>query len=220
MRHIRSSLILVAVVMACHRPRQMAPQVPLEGIDGKYTFTIADRFIRMEGRLIVAYSEVHLLSPPYCRPIEGPKSSDEMRASWFECRGGQRSSESLRLRFSQIDPINRSRWYARMRVADTVRRCTLYNASGDCLQLLRATGRKWVDRNGAIHVERGFEAVADTGETTNPAGSKRLRVRCDTSAAGSQCTLAGTEGRRRSSTRHVEWPAGVRANEHRDVREH
>jgi hypothetical protein len=187
MRRICGSLIVLATVVACHRPREMAPQVPLEGIDGKYTFTIADRFVRMEGQLIVAYSEVHLLSPRNCRPIEGPKSSDELRASWFECRGGRPSSESLRLRFSQVDPINRSRWYARMQVADTVRRCTSYNATGDCLQLLRATGRKWVDRNGAIRVEKGFEVVPDTGGVVLPPGSKRLRVRCDTSAASSQC---------------------------------
>ena len=102
---------LLAILPACHQPREMAPQVPLGGIDGKYTFTISNAWLKMEGQLLIAYSQAHVLAPRSCVPIEGPKSSEEMRASWFECRGStSRSESSLRLRFSEVDPIRLSRW--------------------------------------------------------------------------------------------------------------
>ena len=182
-------LLLLALVPACHQPREMAPQVPLAGIDGKYTFTINNPPLKVEGTFLVAYSEVHLLTPSNCKPIEGPKSSDAMRAAWFECWGAnqKRPEPFLRLRFSEIDPINQSRWYARMRVQDTVLRCTRYQTTGDCVELLRARGMKTVDRNGSITVIRGFPAAVDTGNAEPSGGAKRLRARCDTSATSASC---------------------------------
>lgn len=165
----------------------MAPQIPLPGIDGKYSFTIANPSVTMEGQFLVAYSRVYLLAPRHCKPIEGPKSSGDMRAAWFECWGASPktpSAASLRLRISEVDPVNRSRWYARMRVQDTVVRCTRYTAGGDCTGILRARGMKWVDRNGTINVIRGLPAAADTSRVPDPAGVRRLRARCDTSATG------------------------------------
>lgn len=184
----RALSLLLAVIPACHQPREMAPQVPLAGIDGKYTFTINTPRVSMEGTFLVAYSQVHLLTPRRCLPIEGPKSSSEMRAAWFECWGAnhKRSEPSLRLRFSEIDPINHSRWYARMRVQDTVIRCTQYTG-GDCTQILRARGMKTVDLNGSITVLRGFPAALDTSRTPDPNGTRPLRVRCDTSATSTSC---------------------------------
>jgi hypothetical protein len=183
------SAVFLVLAMACHRPREMAPQIPLEGIDGKYTFTISNPF-KMEGQFLVAYSRVYLITPKRCVPIEGPRASDEMRAAWFECNArGQAGpgDASLRLRISEIDPVNHSRWYQRTTVMDTVLRCTRYQASGDCVELLRARGRKWVDRNGSMTVERGWPARADTGRTPDPSGRGQLRVRCDTSATPGAC---------------------------------
>ena len=187
----RTWLGLLLILPACHQPREMAPQVPLAGIDGKYTFSIANAWLKMEGQLLVAYSQAHVLAPRRCVPIDGPKSSDEMRSSWFECWGATSSSEpSLRLRFSEIDPINRSRWYARMRVQDTVVRCTRYESNGGCVSILRARGMKWVDRNGSITVVRGFPAAVDTGTAAPSGGTRRLRAKCDTSATVS-CANGG-----------------------------
>ena len=192
----RTLVGLLLILPACHQPREMAPQVPLAGIDGKYTFTISNPQVKVEGTFLVAYSEVHLLTPRRCVPIDGPKSSEGMRAAWFECWGAsQKSPEpSLRLRFSEIDPINQSRWYARMRVQDTVVRCTRYEATGDCVSILRARGMKWVDRNGSITVVRGFPPAVDTGTTAPSGGTRPLRVKCDTSATTS-CSKSGGEGR-------------------------
>ena len=180
---------LLAIIPACHQPREMAPQVPLAGIDGKYTFTINTAQLKMEGTFLVAYSEVHVLTPRNCVPIEGPRASDAMRAAWFECWGGGAES-SLRLRFSEVDPVNQSRWYARMRVQDTVVRCTRYQASGDCVEALRARGMKTVDRNGSITVVRGLPVVPDTGRADPPAGRKPLRVRCDTTGVDRSCLMS------------------------------
>jgi hypothetical protein len=163
----------------------MAPEVPLPGIDGKYSFVIENPSLKMEGQFVVAYSRVYLVAPRRCVPIEGPKSSEAMRAAWFECRGagqGARSEASLKLRISEIDPMTRSRWYARMRVQDTVIRCTRYQANGDCTEILRARGMKWVDRNGTINVTRGLPVAPDTSRAPDAAGTRRSRARCDTSA--------------------------------------
>lgn len=191
MRHLtmRGLLVVLLVSSGCHRPREMAPQIPLKDIDGKYTFNISYPF-KMEGQLVVAYSKVYLIEPARCVQIDGPRSSDEMRSAWFECAaGGQaRPSEGfLRLRFSEVDLINRSRWYQRTQVSDTVLRCTSYRTTGDCTQLLRARGLKWVDRNGSITVVKGFVAKPDTGQGNNPSGVRPLRARCDTSASSTSC---------------------------------
>lgn len=192
----RTLIGLLAILPACHQPREMAPQVPLVGIDGNYTFTISNAWLQMEGQFLVAYSQVHVLAPRSCVPIDGPKASDEMRASWFECWGGKsRSESSLRLRFSEIDPIRQSRWYARMRVQDTVIRCTRYQSNGDCVEILRARGMKWSDRNGSITVVRGFPAAPDTGATMPSRDVKRLRAKCDTGVTSVSCTKSRGEDR-------------------------
>jgi hypothetical protein len=186
------SLLLVVLLpaMGCYRPREVVPEIPLPGIDGKYSFAITNPSVALEGRFMVVHSQVHLLAPRRCVPIEGPKSSAELRAAWFECWGaGQqaRSAASLRLRISEIDPMNRSRWYARMRVQDTVVRCTRYQANGDCTEILRARGMKWVDRNGTIAVTRGWPVPPDTGLLGEPKGNRPLRVRCDTASINGSC---------------------------------
>ena len=192
-------LLLVVLVpsIACYRPREMAPEVPLPGIDGKYSFAITNPSVKLEGQFLVAYSQVYLLAPRSCKPVEGPKSSEEMRAAWFECGGASqqaRSEASLRLRISEIDPVNRSRWYARMRVQDTVVRCIRYLANGDCTEILRARGMKWVDRNGTINVIRGLPAAADTSRGSDPSGMRRIRARCDTSAVNTACATDARRG--------------------------
>ena len=187
-------LTLLASSMGCHRAPEMAPQIPLAGIDGTYSFTIDNPSIRMEGQFVVAYSQAYLLAPRRCVPIEGPKSSEAMRAAWFECTSGAHARPGdafLRLRISEIDPINMSRWYARMRVQDTVIRCTRYLASGDCAEILRARGMKWVDRNGTINVVRGLPAATDTSRAPDASGIKRLRARCDTTATTGACNREG-----------------------------
>jgi hypothetical protein len=180
--------VLLVGVAACHQPRHMAPQVPLAGIDGKYTFTIANPF-KMEGRFIITHSTAYMIEPRRCVPIEGPKSSDALRSSWFECVAGTQarpSGASLRLRISAVDPINQSRWYQRTTVLDTQARCTMYQ-NGQCVQGVRARGRKWVDRNGSITVVRGWPEQPDTSRTPEPSTPRRLRVRCDTTAVSGAC---------------------------------
>lgn len=181
-------LLLLGASGSCHRAPEVESQIPLEGIDGKYSFSINRPYLKMAGQFIVAYGEVHLLSPRHCMKTQGPKSSGNLRAAWFECWGARRPSEqSLQLRLSEIDPINRSRFFARMRVVDTVLRCTRYNISGDCVELLRARGPKWENRDGAITVIRGFTVNPDSGRVPTPADPRRLRTRCDTTAATSTC---------------------------------
>lgn len=183
-------VVLLASAMACHRPREMAPEIPLPGLDGKYRFVIENPSVKMEGQFVVAYSQVYLLAPRHWVPVEGPKSSESMRAAWFECWGAGRSARSeasLKLRIGEIDPITRSRWYARMRVQDTAIRCTRYQANGDCTEILRARGMKWADRNGTINVTRGLPVVPDTSRAPDATGTRRSRVRCDTSAMRGAC---------------------------------
>jgi hypothetical protein len=185
--------VLLVAGAACHQPRQMVPQVQLDeprlgGIDGKYSFTIANPF-KMEGRFIVAQSTAHMIEPRRCVPIEGPKSSEGLRASWFECVAGTQgrpSGASLRLRISEIDPIKQSRWYQRTVVLDTDERCTMYQ-NGMCVQGIRTRGQKWVDRNGSITVVRGWPEQPDTSRAPDPSSPRRLRVRCDTSAVSGAC---------------------------------
>ena len=187
MKSAWSGLLLLSA-MACHRPREMAPQVPLEGIDGKYSFTITNPF-KLEGQFLVAQSKAYMMSPRHCVPIEGPKSSDALRASWFECQGGKdtRSSASLRLRISEVDPVNQSRWYQRIAVRDIVERCTAWQ-NGTCVQGYRAVRRdpKYEDRNGTITVVRGWPVTPDTSRS-EPSGRGRLRSRCDTTASTNGC---------------------------------
>lgn len=183
-----SILVVLGASVSCHRAPDVESQIPLEGIDGKYSFSIDKPYLKMEGQFIVAYGEVHLLSPQRCVKIQGPKSSESQRAAWFECRGAKRAGDpSLQLRFSEIDPINRSRFFSRTRELQTVRRCTLYNTNGDCVELLRARGMEWVHRDGAITVTRGFIVKPDSGRAPTPADPRRLRTRCDTTAAQSLC---------------------------------
>jgi hypothetical protein len=176
--------VLLVPVIACHRPREMAPQIPLDGIDGKYTFSIQQPF-RMEGRFLVTYAKAYMIEPRRCVPIEGPKSSDALRASWFECVAGSQgrpSGASLRLRISEVDPVNLSRWYQQTTALDTVERCTAWQ-NGRCVQGVRAVRRErtLVDRSGAITVVKGWPVPPDTSAAPNPQGRGQLRIRCDTS---------------------------------------
>jgi hypothetical protein len=140
----------------------------------------------MDGRFVVADTQVFLHVDRACAVTDAPKSSEGMRATWFQC-GGSIGGSFIQLRISRVDPVNRSRWYARMRVADTVNRCMQYTARGDCTQLLRAYGMKWVDLYGNMTVVRGMLAP-DTSRAPNPSGTRPLRARCDTSATSTSCS--------------------------------
>jgi hypothetical protein len=162
----------------------MAPQIPLEGLDGKYSFTISQ--LKMGGRILISHEAAYMMEPRRCVPIEGPKSSDELRASWFECVAGIKprpSSPSLRLRISAVDPMSQSRWYQRLRVLDTLEKCTQY-LNGRCTNGYRYTQWKWGDRNGSITVERGWPVRPDTGVAPELRSRGQLRVRCDTTTKG------------------------------------
>lgn len=180
--------VLLLPAMACYRSREMASQIPLEGIDGKYTFTISQPF-KMEGRLMVSHSKAYLMEPRRCVPIEGPKASDQLRASWFECVAGSQgrpSGASLKLRISEVDPINMSRWYQRTLKLDTLGRCNRM-VFPRCRPGTMVYGQRWVDRNGAITVLRGWPVTADTSAAPDARGRGQLRARCDTSAARGMC---------------------------------
>jgi hypothetical protein len=82
----------------------------------------------MSGYFVVADTQVFLDVARTCEPAVAPKASDGMRASWFDCNRSREGS-FLQLRISQIDPVNRSRWYARMRVLDSVTRCSQYTTT-------------------------------------------------------------------------------------------
>jgi len=181
-----SLLLLAAVAVACHRHRQDTETLPSAPVDGVYSFTINKLPVYMDGRFVVADTQVFLYVDRSCTLTDAPKSSDGMRATWFQC-GGSIGGSFIQLRISRVDPVNRSRWYARMRVPDTVERCTQYTTRGDCTQVLRAYGMKWVDLYGNMTVVRGMLAP-DTSRAPNPRGTRPLRARCDTSAASTSCS--------------------------------
>ena len=184
---LRVSFLLVAVVsVACHRNRQETATVPAYPLDGVYSFTIHKLPVYMEGQFVVADTQVFLHVDRSCTLTDAPRSSEGMRATWFQC-GGSIGGSFIQLRISNVDPVNRSRWYARMRVPDTVERCTQYTTSGDCTQVLRAYGMKWVDLYGNMTVVRGMLAP-DTSRAPNPPGTRPLRARCDTSATSTSCS--------------------------------
>jgi hypothetical protein len=186
---MRMSLLLVAVVsVACHRNRGDTEMPPSKALDGAYSFKLTTNplFPGMEGQFVVADTQVFLYVERACEPVDAPKSSEGMRAAWFQC-GGSLGGTFLQLRISKVDPVNRSRWYARMRVPDTVERCTQYTTRGDCTQGLRAYGMKWVDLYGNMTVVRGMLAP-DTSRAPNPPGTRPLRARCDTSATRTSCS--------------------------------
>jgi hypothetical protein len=186
---MRGLLLMVLVSsMACHRNRSALDAVPKYRLDGAYAFTVNGEGVYMSGYFVVADTQVFLDVARTCEPAAAPKASDGMRASWFDCNR-TREGGFLQLRISEVDPVNRSRWYARMRVPDTVTRCTQYTTTGVCTQVVRARGMKWVDRHGTMVVTRGLPGTPpDTGRSIEPTGSRRLRIRCDTSAAGQACS--------------------------------
>lgn len=183
-----SLLLLSAVSVACHRNRGDTEMPPSHVLDGAYSFKLTTNplFPGMEGQFVVADTQVFLYVDRACEPVEAPKSSEGMRAAWFQC-GGSIGGTFLQLRISKVDPVNRSRWYARMRVPDEVVRCTQYTTSGDCTHGVRALGMKWVDRYGNMTVVRGILAP-DTSRAPNPSGTRPLRARCDTSATRTSCS--------------------------------
>ena len=184
---MRVSLLLVTMVSAaCHRNRQETGMPASYPLDGVYSFTIHKLPVYMDGRFVVADTQVFLHVDRQCTLTDAPRSSEGMRATWFQC-GGSIGGSFIQLRISRVDPVNRSRWYARMRVPDTVERCTQYTTRGDCAQVMRAYGMKWVDLYGNMTVVRGMLAP-DTSRAPNASGTRKLRARCDTSATGTSCS--------------------------------
>ena len=190
MRGVAILVALCAVSMACHRSRESTTALPDYPLDGAYSFTISKQEppIYMQGDFVVADSQVFLYADGSCEPAaNAPKASDDMRAAWFDCRK-TRDGAFLQLRISQTDPVYKSRWHARMQVNDIVDRCTTYNTRGQCTQVLRARGMKWVDLYGTITVTRGIpDAPRDSARTPAPGGVPRLRLRCDTIPRATSC---------------------------------
>ena len=190
MRRAAVLFALCAVSMACHRSRETTTAAPDYRLDGAYSFSISklEPPIYMQGNFVVADSQVFLYADGSCEPAANtPKASDDMRAAWFDCRK-TRDGAFLQLRVSQTDPVNKSRWHARMQVNDIVDRCMTYNTRGQCTQVLRARGMKWVDLYGTITVTRGIpDAPRDSARTTAPGGVPRLRLRCDTIPRATSC---------------------------------
>ena len=181
-----SLLLITAIPGACHRNRQVTETHPSAPVEGVYSFTIHRVPVYMDGRFVVADTQVFLHVDRACTLTDAPRSSEGMRATWFQC-GGSIGGSFIQLRISSVDPVNRSRWYARMLVADTVNRCMQYTTRGDCTQLLRARGMKWVDLYGNMSVVRGMPAP-DTSRAPNPRGTRPLRARCDTSGISTSCS--------------------------------
>jgi hypothetical protein len=181
-------VVLLAASVACHRNREIAVERPTAAqLEGAYSFTINSNGIFMEGRFVIADTQVFLYVDARCEFADAPESSEGMRATWFDCNR-TREGAFLQLRISQVDPVNKSRWHARRRELDTVTRCAVYTVNGDCTQVVRARGMKWVDRYGQMIVTRGMPPIGWQDERrSQPTGSRPLRVRCDTSATGSNC---------------------------------
>jgi hypothetical protein len=180
-------VLLLATTVGCHRNREIAVEPPGGPVDGAYAFTLKGADVYMEGRFVIADTQVFLYTNSRCELADAPEQSGGMRATWFDCNR-TRDGAVLQLRISQVDPVNRSRWYARMRVLDVITRCNVYTVNGDCVELARARGLKWVDRYGQMIVTRGLPPIGPPDEKRlEPTGSRPLRVRCDTSAAGSNC---------------------------------
>ena len=77
-----SLLLITAIPVACHRNRQVTetPSAPVEGV---YSFTIHRVPVYMDGRFVVADTQVFLHVDRACTLIDAPRSSEGMRATWF-----------------------------------------------------------------------------------------------------------------------------------------
>lgn len=186
--HLRGAILLLGASMACQRHGNTTSAVPNYPIDGAYRFLIDVPGVYMTGRFVLADTLVYLDADADCQFADAPKSSDGLRSTWYDCNR-TRDGAFLQLRISQVDPVKKSLWYARMRVPDTETRCTQYTVAGDCVEVLRARGMKWVDRYGAIIVTRGLPGTPpDSVLRIVPHGSKPLRARCDTIATKVPCS--------------------------------
>ena len=184
MRFVMAVLLLAGV--ACHRNRDVAVERLTGGVDGAYRFLIDVPDLYLTGRFVVADTQVFLEVDADCEFVESPNSSDGMRSTWYECN---RTAEGgfLQLRISQVDPVKKSFWYARIRVSDRETRCA-YSIYGECMEGYRARGTRWIERYGAMIVTRGLAgAPPDSVVPIAPRGSRPLRARCDTTAFSKGC---------------------------------
>lgn len=184
---MRSMIAVLLACLACHRHREVVPERLTAGVDGAYRFLIDVPGVYMSGRFVIADTQVFLDTDYECVFADAPKSSDGLRSTWYDCNRTP-DGAFLQLRISQVDPVKKSLWYARYRVADTRRRCTVYSIHGECIEGYRARGTRWVDRYGAMIVTRGLAGTPpDSVAQIVPRGSRPLRARCDTTAFSKEC---------------------------------
>jgi hypothetical protein len=168
----------------CHaREFEPAPK-PAAGtypLDGSYLFAIDYREgtrtrLITSGHFVIADSQIVSFSRA-CEVVDPPRASAGNAEAWFRCAMGFR--EYVELRFNLTDPINRSRWYANLRIVEPVPACARYAANGNCVLMVTTYASKYVSRSGGIDVQRGLPAPPPDG----PAGSgedRTRRARCDT----------------------------------------
>jgi hypothetical protein len=179
-------LLLLLTSMACHRRADTTEALPKQPVDGAYRFILETDGVVMEGRFVIADSQVFLDGEDRCELVDVSKTSDD-QAKWFDCFRTQTGS-FLQLRISLVDPVRKSIWHSRIRVRDTVLPCKQYTAYGECVQSLRSHATKWVDRYGAMIVTRGLPGTPpDSGLQLAPPGSRPFRMRCDTTIAMGSC---------------------------------
>jgi len=180
--------VLLLASSACHRNREVALERLTDGVDGGYRFLIDVPGVYLTGRFVVADTQVFLEVDSDCEFVDAPTASGEMRSSWYEC---DRTAEGafFQLRISQVDPVKKSLWYARIRVPDTKTVCPRYTIYGQCIEGIRERRVKWIDRYGAMIVTRGLAGTPpdSSARITVPRGSRPLRARCDTTAFNKAC---------------------------------
>ena len=179
--------LLFLASVACHRNREVATDRPTASVDGAYRLLIDVPGVYLTGRFVVADTQVFLEVDSDCEFVESPNSLDGMRSSWYEC---DRTAEGgfLQLRISQVDPVKKSFWYARIRVRDRKTVCPRYSIYGDCIEGVHERRVRWIERYGAIIVTRGLAGTPpDSSAFTVPRASKPLRMRCDTTAFNQGC---------------------------------
>jgi hypothetical protein len=181
---VAAVVLLLASSISCFRHRSVELP-PNQSIDGAYHFSVkrnnGDIYGIMEGRFVIADTQVFLYTNANCELADTPRTSDGQRATWFDCNR-TREGGVFQLRISQTDPINKSLWYSRSRELNTVTRCIIYSTSGTCTRWGRARGMEWVNRYGPMMVTRGLPVPLDTGRAPVPGLPRQLKSRCDTTA--------------------------------------
>jgi hypothetical protein len=181
-----AALFLAGV--ACHRNRDAETEHLTTVVDGAYRLLIDVPGVYLTGRFVVADTQVFLEVDSDCEFVESPNSTDGMRSTWYEC---DRTAEGafFQLRISQVDPLKKSFWYARIRVPDRRTVCPRYSIYGECIEGVYERRVRWIERYGAIIVTRGLAGAPpdSNANLTLPRAPGPLRARCDTTAFTKGC---------------------------------